>query len=70
VPPPRFVNREVLVNVVAFLIAMGLFVLGMWVFSIATELPGFEAITFFGGILCVSLALAIPFNLLGRGDGV
>ncbi len=68
--PPRFVNREVLVNVIAFLIAMGLFVFGMWVFSIAPELPGFEAITFFGGILCVSLALAIPFNLLGRRDGV
>ena len=57
-------------NVVAFLIAMGLFVLGMWVFSIAPELAGFEAATFFGGILCVSLAVAIPVNLLGHGDGV
>jgi len=70
VPPPRFVNREVLVNVVAFLIAMGLFVLGLWIFSVAPELAGFEAVTFFGGIVCVCLALAIPFNLLGRGDGV
>ena len=69
-PPPRFVNREVLVNVVAFLIAMGLFVLGLWIFSVAPELAGFEAVTFFGGIVCVCLALAIPFNLLGRGDGV
>ena len=68
-PLPRLVNREVLVNVVAFLIAMGLFVLGMWVFSIAPELPGFEAITFFGGILCVSRARAMPFNRLGRGGG-
>ena len=57
-------------NVVAFLIAMGLFVFGMWVFSIAPELAGFEAVTFFGGILCVSLAVAIPLNLLGRSDGV
>ena len=40
-------------NVVAFLIAMGFFVFGMWVFSIAPELAGFEAVTFFGGILCV-----------------
>ena len=42
----------------------------MWIFSIAPELAGFEAVTFFGGILCVSLAVAIPVNVLGRGDGV
>jgi hypothetical protein len=58
------------VNVVAFLIAMGLFVFGMWVMSIAPEIAGLQAILFFGGILCVALALAIPINLLGRGDGV
>jgi len=58
------------VNVVAFLIAMGFFVFGMWVLSIAPELAGFEAATFFGGILCVALAVAIPVNILGRGDGV
>jgi hypothetical protein len=58
------------VNVVAFLIAMGFFVFGMWILSIAPELPGFEAVTFFGGILCVALAVAIPVNVLGRGDGV
>lgn len=57
-------------NVVAFLIAMGIFVVGLWVMSIAPELPGFEALTFFGGILCASVAVAIPVNLLGRGDGV
>ena len=57
-------------NVVAFLIAMGLFVFGMWLMSIAVGLVGFEALLFFGGILCVSLAVAIPVNLLGRADGV
>jgi hypothetical protein len=58
------------VNVVAFLIAMGLFVFGMWLMSIAIGLVGLEAVMFFGGILCVSLAVAIPVNLLGRADGV
>jgi hypothetical protein len=58
------------VNVVAFLIAMGLFVFGMWLMSIAVSLAGLEAVTFFGGILCVALAVAIPVNLLGRADGV
>ena len=57
-------------NVVAFLIAMGLFVFGMWLMSIAVDLPGLEAVMFFGGILCVALAVAIPVNLLGRADGV
>lgn len=57
-------------NVVAFLIAMGLFVFGMWIMSIAPEVAGLQAPLFFGGILAVSLAVAIPVNLLGRGDGV
>jgi hypothetical protein len=61
---------EVAVNVVAFLIAMGLFVFGMWLMSIAVSLAGLEAVIFFGGILCVALAVAIPVNLLGRADGV
>ena len=56
-------------NVVAFLIAMGLFVFGLWLMSFAPDAAGFEAVTFFGGILCASLALAIPMNILGRSDG-
>ena len=57
-------------NVVAFVIAMGIFLLGLWLMSIAAELPGFEAVTFFGGILCAAVAVAIPMNVLGRADGV
>lgn len=57
-------------NVVAFLIAMAFFVAGMWLMAIAMTVPGFEALTFFGGILCVSLALAIPTSILGRAEGV
>ena len=55
-------------NVIAFLIAMGLFVFGMWLMGNAFEVVGLEAAVFFGGILCVALALAIPFNILGRAD--
>ncbi|GAA2045550.1 hypothetical protein GCM10009819_36210 [Agromyces tropicus] len=51
-----------------FLISMALFVFGMWLFSIADVVAGFEAIVFFGGILCVAIALAIPFNVLGRRE--
>lgn len=55
-------------NVVATIIALGLFVFGMWVMSIAPEVAGFQAATFFSGILAVSLSLAIPFHVLGRAD--
>lgn len=57
-------------NVVAFVIAMGFFLFGMWLMGIAAGVPGLEAIVFFGGILCVSLAVAIPMSILGRADGV
>ncbi|WP_438856544.1 hypothetical protein [Agromyces sp. M3QZ16-3] len=55
-------------SVFPFLIAMALFVFGMWVLSIADVVVGFEALVFFGGILCVSLAVAIPVNILGRRE--
>ncbi|GAA1792861.1 hypothetical protein GCM10009748_29790 [Agromyces lapidis] len=55
-------------NVVATVIAMAFFVFGMWVMSIAPEVAGFEAATFFSGIIAVALALAIPFHVLGRAD--
>lgn len=55
-------------NAVPFVIAMALFVFGMWLMGIALELTSFQALVFFGGILCVALALAIPVNLLGQRD--
>jgi uncharacterized membrane protein YiaA len=58
------------VNVVAFVIAMGIFVFGLWLMSIAPEVVGFQAVAFFVGILCAAVAVAIPINLLGRADGV
>ncbi|HET6671989.1 MAG TPA: hypothetical protein VFG92_01310 [Agromyces sp.] len=48
---------------------MGIFVFGLWLMGISVSLPGFEAVTFFGGIICASIALAIPMNILGRSDG-
>jgi 3-dehydroquinate synthetase len=59
---------EVVVNVVATVIAMGFFVFGMWLMGTAPELASFQAAVFFGGILCVAAALAIPTTLLGRSD--
>lgn len=51
-----------------FLIAMALFLFGLWLMSVADVVIGFEALVFFGGILSAALALAIPINLLGRRE--
>ena len=51
-----------------FLIAMALFLFGLWLMSVADAVVGFEALAFFGGILSASLALAIPINVLGRRE--
>lgn len=55
-------------NVVATVIAMGFFVFGMWLMGTAPELASFQAAVFFGGILSIAAALAIPTTLLGRSD--
>ncbi|GAA1809636.1 hypothetical protein GCM10009749_17620 [Agromyces neolithicus] len=59
---------EVVVNVVATIIAMGFFVFGMWLMGTAPELASFQAAVFFGGILSVALAVAIPTTLLGHSE--
>ncbi|GAA4051633.1 MULTISPECIES: hypothetical protein [Agromyces] len=54
-----------------YIISMAIFVFGMWLMSIADQVAGFEALVFFGGILCVAAAMAVPIQLLGhRESGV
>ncbi|MGR2753711.1 hypothetical protein [Agromyces arachidis] len=54
-----------------FIIAMAIFGFGMWLTSVAVEVPGFEALVFFGGIVAVAVAVAVPIQLLGhRESGV
>ncbi|WP_394770446.1 hypothetical protein [Lacisediminihabitans sp.] len=56
-------------KIVAFVIALALFVGGILLFGYAFE-PGVEhGVVFFGGIVAVALSLAIPFHLLKRIDG-
>lgn len=56
-------------NGILFVIAMGIFVFGMWLMGNAAHMPGIEGLVFVAGILCVAVALAIPTTLLGRGTG-
>jgi hypothetical protein len=45
-----------------FIVALLLFLLGMFCFGIAFAVPGLQAIIFFGGILLVSAAIALPIH--------
>jgi hypothetical protein len=54
------------VKVIVFVIALALFVGGMVLMGYAFTLTQGMAIMFFGGIIAVSLSLAIPFHLLGK----
>ncbi len=53
-------------KVIVFVIALALFVGGMVLMGYAFTLTQGMAIMFFGGIIAVSLSLAIPFHLLGK----
>ena len=51
-------------NIVAFVVAFVIFAFGFWLFGLAFSVTSLMAPIFIGGILCVSVALAIPFHVL------
>jgi len=55
-------------NVLAFIIAFAIFVAGLVLFGFAFTVPSFEAIMFVGGVVLVSISIAIPFHVLGHGE--
>ncbi|WP_187270678.1 hypothetical protein [Lacisediminihabitans profunda] len=56
-------------KIVAFVIALALFVGGLLLFGYAFE-PGINhGLVFFGGVVSVALALAVPVHVLKRIDG-
>jgi hypothetical protein len=55
-------------NVFGFVIAFVIFVAGLVLFGFAFTVPSFEAVMFVGGIILVSISLAIPFHILGHGE--
>jgi hypothetical protein len=50
--------------VLTFIVAMALFVLGLWLFGLAFTVTAWQAVIFFAGILAVSAAVAIPMRAL------
>ncbi|WP_158603893.1 hypothetical protein [Cryobacterium tepidiphilum] len=53
-------------NVIAFIVALAVFILGFWLFGLAFAVTTFQLPIFFAGIVCVCLALALPANILRR----
>jgi hypothetical protein len=45
-----------------FIVALLLFLLGMFAFGISFSIEGLQAIVFVSGILLVSLAMALPMH--------
>lgn len=56
-------------KIIAFVIALGLFVLGIVLMGSAFEPDVPHGTIFFSGILSVAASLAIPFHVLKRVDG-
>jgi hypothetical protein len=55
-------------NIVAFVISFIVFVGGLFLMGYSFEIPGYELVAFLGGILAVSLAVAVPAHILKRTD--
>lgn len=53
---------------IAVIVTFALFLGGMFLFSFAFSLTEWQGPVFVGGILAISLALAIPAHLLNRTE--
>ena len=51
-------------NIAAFIVAFAIFAFGFWLFGLAFSVTALMGPIFIAGILCVSIAMAIPFHLL------
>jgi hypothetical protein len=51
-------------NVVAFVIALAIFLFGFWLFGLAFTVTVFQLPIFLAGIIAVSLAVAVPVHIL------
>ena len=58
-----------MVNIVAFIISLGLFVGGLYVMGSAFYVEGAEFVVFMAGLLASCLGVFIPIHVLKRIDG-
>ena len=55
-------------NVFYFILAFVFFALGIFLFAFAFNVPDFEAVLFVGGVVAISISLAIPFHVIGHSE--
>lgn len=56
-------------NIVIAVVAIALFVFGIFCFGLAFQVPeSWRFLTFFGGIVACTVALFIPMNFIGRSN--
>jgi hypothetical protein len=56
-------------NVIAFVVSLGLFVGGILLMGYSFSNEGYELLSFFAGILITSIGVALPIHVLKRIDG-
>ena len=56
-------------NVIAFVVSLGLFVGGILLMGYSFSIEGLELLAFFAGILITSAGVALPIHVLKRIDG-
>jgi hypothetical protein len=55
-------------DVIAFILCLLLFLVGLFLLGLAVTLPAWEGLVFFAGILCVALSFGIPVHVLGHSE--
>ncbi|MBO9578768.1 MAG: hypothetical protein J7480_08395 [Microbacteriaceae bacterium] len=53
-------------KVFAFVVSLVIFLVSLYLFSLAFAMVGWELVFFIAGIIGVSISFAIPFHLLKR----
>ena len=56
-------------KVLVFIVALAIFLAGLYLFALAFQVVGFEIVLFIAGIVATAIAIAIPVHLLKRLDG-
>jgi hypothetical protein len=56
-------------NVIAFVVSLGLFVGGILLMGYSFDIEGLQMPSFFAGLLITSAGVALPIHVLKRIDG-
>lgn len=55
-------------KIIGFVASLVFFLAGIYLFALAFQIPGYEMLVFIGGILLITVGVAIPMHLMKRID--